>query len=121
MHGLCAAAGPSTWLLAYRLLAFVYTLTIAVTQALRIGARIFVFFTTWNWALLTIYFGVSTLASLRAWSGWQRQGGRPGKKAGILGKAVVVLYHIEAPVGECRMPECEATPPVEAAVSNVGI
>ncbi len=102
MHpSICHLAGPPSWLLAYRLLAFVYALAIGASQLARIGPRLFVFFTVWNWWFLTVYFGIASLLSLRAVLHQRRPGvGPDDEPAGALGKVLVVMYHVESPVRE---------------------
>ncbi|GAB4820864.1 hypothetical protein N2152v2_007910 [Parachlorella kessleri] len=97
--------GPTSWLLTYRLLAFVYALAIGVWQLARVGPRVFVFFTVWNWWFLTFYFALGSFLSFSAWQRQRRQ--RFGQAGGVVpsdppattvGKLLVCMYHIEAPL-----------------------
>ncbi|KAH7623901.1 hypothetical protein Ndes2526B_g01147 [Nannochloris sp. 'desiccata'] len=55
-----------TVLLAYRLAMLLICLGIGLEQLLRRGPIVLAFFTVWNWWLLTVYFALSSAASLRS-------------------------------------------------------
>lgn len=54
-------------LLAYRVAMLCWALFIGLRQLAHRGPYVFVFFTVWNWWLLTLFFLCGSAASLRAW------------------------------------------------------
>ncbi|GMN45909.1 hypothetical protein TIFTF001_015099 [Ficus carica] len=53
------------WLLAFRLVAFFVLLVLLIITASVDGGAIFYYYTQWTFALVTIYFGLGTLLSIR--------------------------------------------------------
>ncbi len=90
------AAGPSSVLLAYRVLAFCYTLAVGVFQLRKDGSAALLHFQVWNWWLLATYFGLAARASVHA-AVWPPRGA--ACKLSPLDKAALLLYHVEGPVG----------------------
>ncbi|KAL4436938.1 hypothetical protein ABPG75_004077 [Micractinium tetrahymenae] len=63
-----SSTGSPGALLAYRLVMLCWALFIGLRQLLQRGPHVFVFFTVWNWWLLTLFFLCGSAASLRAWA-----------------------------------------------------
>lgn len=77
-----SAIGPPEVLLAYRLSMLCWALFIGLRQLARRGPYAFVFFTVWNWWLLTLFFLCGSAASLRAWARKRRGRSIRGSSSG---------------------------------------
>ncbi|KAK9822472.1 hypothetical protein WJX81_006311 [Elliptochloris bilobata] len=87
----CSIGSPHV-LLTYRALLFCYCLGLGVSQTVTRGVWVFAYYTMWCWWALVAYFGLATLASLRA-VGQERSPLR-GATLDRLGYTVVVLFHL---------------------------
>lgn len=96
--------GSPDVLLAYRLCMLAWGLYIGIGQLLDKGPYVFVFYTVWNWWMLTLFFALASAASIR---GWRRRraaaSGRPTDTeqqhaADWLDRAAIATFSIEAPL-----------------------
>ncbi|PSC70223.1 hypothetical protein C2E20_6303 [Micractinium conductrix] len=97
-------------LLCYRAAALGWALIIGLCQLANKGPYVFVFFTVWNWWLLTLYFALASAASARAWLACrqqqqaaetpaaQQQRAKGGRSADWLERAAVAVFCTETPV-----------------------
>ena len=76
-----------------------WALQIGVQQLVAKGPVVLTFFTVWNWWLLTLFFFLASLASLRALWRARRGGAVADRPADALEKFAVVALAVEAPVG----------------------
>ncbi|KAL6767547.1 hypothetical protein ACKKBF_B35670 [Auxenochlorella protothecoides x Auxenochlorella symbiontica] len=79
-------------LLVYRLACLGYALFIGIRQYLDRGSIAFVYYTVWNWWLLTAYFALAALAS---WLAISRKGWSSAKPR-TLHWVLVAIFHTEA-------------------------
>lgn len=69
---------------------------VGADQLLRRGPVVFVFFTVWNWWLLTAYFLVASVCSVRRNRSEKNAESQP---ADWLEKTALTLFHVVTPVG----------------------
>ena len=76
------SAGPPGLLLGYRLACFAWGLGLGGNQLLRVGPWLLSYATVWSWWLLTLYFGLASIVSIKAMVVRRRGGAGSGSKVG---------------------------------------